>query len=118
MGPPYIIFAGPVRYIVQDLSLIWIGLCVCVCVCVCLWLYDYWPTTKNQTILTANSKQLVMVIPLSSYFPEDHRPTPDPPQPTPDPPHPTPDPPQPYRSTSAIRRPASASNKPVSAIRR
>ena len=24
------IFAGPVRYIVQDLSLIWIGLCYCV----------------------------------------------------------------------------------------
>jgi hypothetical protein len=43
-GGPRLFFAGPVRYIVQDLSLIWIGLCVCVCVC--LWLYDYWPSTK------------------------------------------------------------------------
>ena len=34
-----LVFAGPVRYIVQDLSLI--------CYFVTLWLYDYWSNTKN-----------------------------------------------------------------------
>ena len=41
------ICAGPVWYIVQDLSLIWIGLCL---FSVCLWLYDYWSNTKNAVL--------------------------------------------------------------------